>query len=341
MAADLTLKGHDVTLFSRSPEKLMAIEARRGIGTSGMLGEQDVKVAQLTGDPDEACRMADLLALPVPGMVQDQYLRAVLPHVEPGQAIWLCPGSGGSLLASQILLELGASKSVLLIETLSLPYAARMEGPAQVGVSARIKPRCAAFPAKRNSEAQALIRELYEVPPAENVLDTALNNVNCLVHPLPCLMNFGWIEARNRLFSIYGEGMTPKVLAAIHAVDRERLAVEAAAGLTKIEIDAIYDELGTGPIYRQSMGLKTGAEKFFDRFFTEDVPVGLVMIASLGRALGVATPLVDATITLSSMLYDTDFWAQGRTAERLGLAGMSQEQMTEFLYDGARASVSV
>jgi opine dehydrogenase len=248
--------------------------------------------------------------------------------------VWLCPGTGGSLIADGIAREVGAA-DLLLIETLTLPYAARMEGPAQVGVSARIKPRCAAFPARRNEEARALVRELYDVPEAENVLDTALNNVNGLIHPLPCLMNMGPIDASGGDYSIYAEGMTPSVLKGIYALDRERLAVDAAAGLGQTPIDDLYDEIGTGPIYRQSMGLKRGAERFFDRFFTEDVPVGLVTIASVGRQLGVETPLIDATIALSNMLYDADYWATGRTAERLGLGGMDAEGMREYLHEGA------
>lgn len=335
MAADLTLKGQEVTLVSRNSQKVRELRARGGIETHGsILGEQFVPIAHATGDIAAAVSNADLVALPVPGIVQEPYLRACLPHLKAGQALWLVPGSGGSLIAQRIRQELGVARDVLLIETLTLPYGCRRSGPAHVGIVVRFKPRCAAFPAWRNAEALALLRQFYDLPPADNVLDTALSNPNCLIHPLPGLLNYGWIEQRNRDFSVYGEGMTASVVKGVYALDRERVAVMMAAGLRQTFLDELYQELGPGPVWRQFMGVGK-AEKFEERFFTEDVPVGLVTLSSLGAQLGVGTPLIDATIALSSMLCDTDFLAIGRTAATLGLAGLRAAQMAAYLYDGA------
>jgi opine dehydrogenase len=55
------------------------------------------------------------------------------------------------------------------------------------------------------------------------------------------------------------------------------------------------------------------------RFITEDVPHGLVPLASLGRAIGVPTPVTDSLIELSCAFSQTDFRRDGRTLERLGL----------------------
>ncbi len=334
MAADLTLKGQEVTLVSRNPQKVREVRDRGGIETHGpILSEQLVPIARATGDIAAAVSHADVVALPVPGMVQEAYLRVALPHLKAGQALWLAPGSGGSLIAHRIRQELGVARDVLLIETLTLPFGCRQSGPARVGIVVRFTPRCAAFPARRNAEALALLRQMYHLPPADNVLDTALSNPNCLIHPLPGLLNYGWIEQRHREFSVYGEGMTPSVVKGVYALDRERVAVMAAAGLRRTCLDDLYQELGPGPVWRQFMGVGK-AEKFEERFFTEDVPVGLVTLSSLGAQLGVGTPLIDATIALSGMLYDTDFLAVGRTAATLGLASLGPAQLAAYLYDG-------
>lgn len=336
MAAELTLAGHMVTLLSRTADKRAAIIDAGGIHVHGdVLGERFVPFTRVTGDIEAAVRGARLVVLPVPGMLQEEYLRLCLPLLPGGTAVWLAPGTGGSLIAHRLLDRMGRAGELLLVETLTLPYAARMSGPARVGVVGRFRARCAAFPARRNEEAIALIGSLFNVVRGENVLDTCLGNPNPLIHPLPGLLNLGWIESRERQFSIYAEGMTPSVVKFVKALDQERLNVMTAAGLSPLDIDSLYAELGPGPIWRSSMGVGK-AEKFEERFFTEDVPVGLVTMSSIGQQLGVATPLTDATITLAGILFGTDFRVSGRTAASLGIDGMSAGQLTDFLREGDR-----
>jgi opine dehydrogenase len=67
------------------------------------------------------------------------------------------------------------------------------------------------------------------------------------------------------------------------------------------------------------------------RYISEDVPMSLVPIASLGAMLGVATPVTDMIIDLGSMLHDTDYRAGGRTVESLGLAGLTVRQIRQMV----------
>ncbi len=55
--------------------------------------------------------------------------------------------------------------------------------------------------------------------------------------------------------------------------------------------------------------------------------MGLVPIASLGDMLGVDTPVTHSLITIASTFKAQDFWAEGRTVEKLGLAGMSPREI--------------
>ena len=70
------------------------------------------------------------------------------------------------------------------------------------------------------------------------------------------------------------------------------------------------------------------------RYLTEDVPYGLVPLASIARQLGVGTPVIDLFIDLASMLLDEDLRAGGRTAASLGLAGMDARRMVEYVNTG-------
>ncbi len=67
------------------------------------------------------------------------------------------------------------------------------------------------------------------------------------------------------------------------------------------------------------------------RYLFEDIPMGLVPLSCLGRAVGAATPTMDAVVELGSVLLGRDFRAEGRTLERLGLAGMSAEEIRRAL----------
>jgi len=51
--------------------------------------------------------------------------------------------------------------------------------------------------------------------------------------------------------------------------------------------------------------------------------MSLVPLASLGEMLGVATPTIRSIIQVASIIHGTDFYNEGRTVEKLGLAGMS------------------
>jgi len=59
------------------------------------------------------------------------------------------------------------------------------------------------------------------------------------------------------------------------------------------------------------------------RYVTEDVPMSLVPIASLGRKFDHPTPTMDGIIHLASTIMGEDCWETGPTVERLGIVDMS------------------
>ena len=62
----------------------------------------------------------------------------------------------------------------------------------------------------------------------------------------------------------------------------------------------------------------------------EDVPYGLVTVATIGKLLGMDTPKMDAIANIAFMANGADYWSTGRTAKKLGLTGMSVSQMVEY-----------
>jgi opine dehydrogenase len=79
----------------------------------------------------------------------------------------------------------------------------------------------------------------------------------------------------------------------------------------------------------------TGTPKSWDhKYIAEDVPVGLMPMSALGAAAGVPTPAINAVIGTASIMAGTDFAADARTLDRMGLAGMNAGQICETLRHG-------
>ena len=63
--------------------------------------------------------------------------------------------------------------------------------------------------------------------------------------------------------------------------------------------------------------------------------MSLVPIAELGHAFGVATPAIDTMVRLASIIHGVNYRARGRTLERLGLAGMTLDEVRRYVETGA------
>ena len=74
------------------------------------------------------------------------------------------------------------------------------------------------------------------------------------------------------------------------------------------------------------------------RYISEDVPMSLVPLSSLGAMLGVPTPAIDMIIQLGSILHSTNYRAVGRTVESLGLAGLSVKQIRQRVAGAGRVT---
>jgi opine dehydrogenase len=116
----------------------------------------------------------------------------------------------------------------------------------------------------------------------------------------------------------------------LERVDAERVAVAAAVGVRAMTArDWLYfayeaagrdlfEAMHANPGYRGIMA----PTSLHMRYLTEDVPMSLVPIASLGQMLGVPTPVIKSVADLAGTLLGADFWAEGRTTERLGIQGL-------------------
>jgi len=124
----------------------------------------------------------------------------------------------------------------------------------------------------------------------------------------------------------------------MEGLDHEVMAIQRALGLPVQSYKELFETRYEKSFEEQFAFMrKAGNRGPFDvktRYITEDVPVGMILIASLGRKFRVPTPTFDATIHLCGLMNETDYWNKGRTLERLGLETMTPDQLKNYLRDG-------
>ncbi len=175
--------------------------------------------------------------------------------------------------------------------------------------------------------------------PMKNVLAVAFANTNMILHCPTMIMNAGRIESDEKGFRFYVDGMTPSVCRVMESMDRERLAVGERLGLSLIsefedassnypsdrQYESLYDVLHNSPVYGGH-----GADSpnsLAHRYLSEDVPFLLVPVSQFGSATGVRTPLIDSVIMLAETANGVPYRETGRTLDRMGLEGMTAEQV--------------
>jgi opine dehydrogenase len=349
-AADLTLRGYEVRLFSRSESTLMPIAKRGGIDLVENGAEKFAAPFFVSPDLPPVVNGADLIIIAAPAVAHQYLAKNLARHLAEGQRVLLNPGhTGGSLHFANMLRTFGFQAKIKLCETVTLTYICRMPEPARVEIYRRTTNlRCAAFPGK---EGPGLVKEIGEIYSniivAENVLETGLSNINAIMHPAGMLGNAGWIEKSGGDFYYYREGITPSIAAWIDEVDRERLEIVERLGLKPLRFIDIFYQAGltseearaSRSIYRAihesepNRTIKSPAT-LDHRYIKEDVGYGLVPMAEIAKLLGVETPVIDALIRLASVISRTDYRKEGLTLEKMGLASVAAEHLPTVLHDG-------
>jgi opine dehydrogenase len=193
----------------------------------------------------------------------------------------------------------------------------------------------AAFPARDTAAVIEASRPAYPaLTPATHVLETALYNPNILLHPVGVIFNLGRIEYSKGEFWMYKEGFTPSVVKILRALEAERIALPHALDVEPMSFEEYYQWRYQKPWSDFAAVSSKGPFSAKTRYITEDIPIGMVLWASLGEMLSIPTPTARALIHISSVIHDTDYWQGGRTVEKLGLAGMKIEELKRYLLEG-------
>jgi len=359
VAANLSLAGFKVNFFelpqfADSFEKVLRTKEIQieGVSIDGM-----AKLNLATTDIQQAIKDAEVIFVITPAFGHKAMADVCAPFVQDGQMIVLMPGSGGSLEFINIFKQKKVKREITFAESCTLPYGARLKGSGHVSVliNAVILPT-GVFPSNRTAGVISKLKQFYPmIIPAKDVLEAAINNPNPVVHPVATLLSATRIEHSKGEFYLYAEGMTPSVARAYESLNQERLSICEALGYKLYHWDNLeFKDYNLGEteeecryrILNTSMdaafgkdgsyaGIKMkGPEHLKDRFVTEDVPYGMVLLSTLGNLLGVPTPTHDAVIQMASVINRTDYWKTGRGMKQLGLSKLDKKGLKNFLLEG-------
>lgn len=340
MAGHLALMGHEVSLYDIVEEKIAELKAKGGIHLEGCL-KGFGKVNCITTYLSEAVAGAEIVMVTTVANAHQAVANSIAPLLEEGQTVVLNPGrTCGALVFKQALKEAGCDKRIYLGEAQTLVYACRVIENGRVNViGIKDEVLLSGLPASDTGHILEKLTPLFpcfvEVP---NVLHTSLENIGAMFHPCVLLFNAATIE-RNETFWFYRD-MTEQVAAFIEKFDAERLAVGKAYGIDLLSVrewikfaykntqgETLCERMRNNPAYHDIKSPST----IFTRQLTEDIPTGVLPIMELGKAAGVATPLLESMVHICEGLLNLDLHSRGRSLANLGLSGMDKEEILKYI----------
>lgn len=283
-----------------------------------------------------------------PAFAHADIAKKCAPWLKTDQKILLHPATMfGALEFSNVLKENGNSENVVIGETISLLYAARLIEAGRVNVLGvkKVLP-VSVFPSSRLDE---FMEEFIGAIPQmtdhyHNVFETGLQNLGIVFHPLPTIMSTSMIES-DRDWLYYYDGITESVGNAIKDIDKERVAIGRALKMDVFPLEQVMEELYgvTGENISEMISNVNayagvhGQHDINTRYLTEEIPYAMIPMISLAKKLGVKTPVMEATVTLAESLLQKDLHENARTLDSVGLADMEIYEILNYLETGSKA----
>ncbi|TFG07161.1 MAG: NADP transhydrogenase subunit alpha [Promethearchaeota archaeon] len=335
-AAYLSSKGHSVSLYNRSYHRISAIQQKGGIEATGEL-KGFFPIQTVTQDLELAVRDAEIILVVTPAFAHKSIAKNIAPHLKEGQVIILNPGrTFGSVEFLREIDKVRGKFPVFIGETQTLLFTSReLPGNGVRILKIKNKVSFSTFPEKYIDLINDLLKNTFpQLISNENYLELTLNNIGMLLHPTISLFNAGPMDF-GKTFKFYKEGATTRVCHVLEEVESEITEIFSVLGLKYmpfekwaykcygIKANCIHDAIQQLEVYNNIKAPK----ELITRYFTEDVPTGLVPIASLASFLGIETPIIDSIIQLASVLCGINFLDRGRSIERLKIKDYLRERI--------------
>jgi len=336
-AADFALAGHDVTLWRRGAAEVAQHHALNDtITLRDAEGTHEAHIGRITDDIAAAMKGAELIVSPVPAHAHEEMAPVIAPHFEPGQVLFLPPGTLGTVLYARACEAAGTAAGVAFAETGTLPWLVRKHGFAEVVISTRaVRLPTGVLPVEDGDRARAVIDRAFPgvIEDCGDVISAALMNAGPIIHPPLIIMNAGPLE-HFEAWDIHNEGTQPAIRRTTDLLDAERVAVREAFGYGAPHFP-LADHYRDGEMWMYDRKSRANLKDSNDwrenivltehRYMMEDTRLGLSLLVSLADAAGVDVPVARSLMSLGGAITGQDFMQTGRPISKLGLTGGVRE----------------
>jgi len=345
-AAHLSMRGFDVSIAGIPEDeqgRLIPIRQRGGIEITGIVsGFGTIDPENVTTSVETAVEDRNVIIMAVPAHGHEYFFEKLVSSVENGQTIVITPDYFGTFILTKMLGDMGVKKNIKIVGTQSMVYGCRLAGPAKV-YSGGFKDLVlsASLPGRSTDSALLALRTVYpQYISATNIIEVNLANPFFIICPILILANLARTELKKDFF-IYKE-TTPAMAHIMESMDRERIQLGKALGIrlsslcstiktmysrSSLEGKDLYELFQKNPLF----GFAKGPDSIRNLFVMQEVPFGLVPLASLCCELGVECPTVEAVIQLLSVSAGEDFFDKGLSTEKLGLKDLTGEKINKLV----------
>ncbi|WP_373898738.1 NAD/NADP octopine/nopaline dehydrogenase family protein [Haloimpatiens sp. FM7315] len=345
-------KGYEVCLydFKKFDTQIKAIEANGGIEAleeahgCKMILPGFEKNIHATTDEKTAAEFANMMVMVCPSFAQEILFSGLLEYIKDGQEIVIMPGNYGGLVLSKLVNEKRPELDLTFIDAISIPWATRIEKPGVLtimGIKEFIP--MSIFPKSKAN--QSLVNRLNDVMPIPveilaNPLIAGLENINFGGHPLITTVNIGLLENFDGNFNYYHDCCSHATANACKILDKERLAVgesfgyklrtelEAMNALYASNYETVYDFNRASVTHGK---VNKGPNSSKARYITEDIPYLFVPCYEFAKLAGIKTPIIESIINLANAYNETNYYESGRTLEKMGLNGLTIDEIKKRL----------
>lgn len=339
--AELTMSGHIVSYWARSPSTLEPFVKRGGIGYSGVLGEAEVRPKVMTSHLQTAIADVDAAVVALPTFSHASIASALAEAGWPSdRLVILNPGHTGGALEFAAAFSASGRDAPPVVEFSTLTYVARKLTADEVTITGRAKQVRAAV-LKGDAAHLEIASTLFPgAAPVADVLASGLCNVNMVLHAPGAILGLAWVEATSGNFTFYVDAMTDGVVRVMKDLDAERIAVARAFGHRLPNLIEEMKAIGTVEAdvtdvsdYRAAVSGGVANRRIMapdslgHRYYREDFGHGLLPFRELARIAGVPVPTADALYHLAVISVGADYRQGGRTAEAMGITGLTREEL--------------
>lgn len=332
LAADLSIKGHDVTLLKTSSHKSESFERLIHNGRRFFLKEKSVYTETAINEVSKDLSKVAYAEI-VFCTIQSNYYEGLVERIHQflhKDQIVVCICS----YASSYYFEKYCQELPMLVETTG-PY---LEGRVELNdkhdevvfrVGCRLE-RCpfAFTPSHSSREKVDKLHNLCNSLRHEyTVMESALLNPNMVLHTVGSIMSLSRIEYSKGNFCMYREAYSRDCKATLDIMlklDEEKKTVLKTFHQRPIDIFKAGGFMGENKIesfyrYSESNDRAISPTSVHSRYITEDVSEGLVLMESIANHIGLELPVTSSLITLASVALGIDFRKTGRTIQKLGI----------------------